>query len=251
MSAVLDYVDRYRPNTPEKEIGIGNFTALVRVRESYKLTADVPATPVEDGSFINDHIILNPIALSIEGSVSDIHLRQAPIIRDFIRVQAEIGNLSSQYATPRTQSQLNKISALANDAADAVRQLDALVSAGEQAASFFGNKDASSKSLREQFLDQMEALYFGKQAFTIDMPYRQHTNMTITSFTSSTDNTTAETTFTLEASQLRFAELQIVAIAPSPSSGAGGQLDGETDQGAQEGTPVERSLFGNVVDAFN
>jgi len=250
MSVVADYVDRYRPDTPGKEIGIGDFTALVRVSETYKLTADAPATPVEDGSFVNDHIILKPITLSIAGSVSDVHVRRNPLVRDFIRAQAEIGNLTSQYGSPRTQSQLNKVSALANDAADAFRQLDALVAAGEQAASFFGNKDPAGKTLREQFLDAMEALYFGQQAFTIDMPYRQHKNMTISSFTFNTDNETAETTFTLEATQLRYAELRVVTVVPAPASGAGGQLDGETDQGAQEGTPVERSLFGNIVDAF-
>ena len=251
MSAVADYVNRYLPGTPDKELGIGDFTAFVRVSESYKLTADVPATPVEDGSFINDHIILNPVTLVIEGSVSDVHLRQDPTVREFLRVQAEVGNLSSQYASPRTQSQLSKVSALANDAADAFRQLDALVAAGEQVAGLFGDKDPSNKPIREQFLDAMEALYYGKQAFTIDMPYRQHTNMTITAFTSNTDNATDETTFTLEASQMRYAELQVVAIAPAPASGVGGQLDDETNQGAQEGTPADRSLFGNIVDAFN
>lgn len=246
MPGLPGYLDRYRPGEQAKEVGIGGFTALARVRESYKLAADAPDTPVEDGSFVHDHVILKPVTLSIEGSVSDVHIRRNPLVRDFIRVQAEVGNLSSQYASGRTQSQINKLSALANEAADAIRQIDALVAAGEQAAKFFGNKDAQSKPLREQFLDAMEALHFGQQAFTIDMPHRQFTSMVITTLTLNTDNEAEETVFTLEAKQLTFARLQVVEVAPS--AGTGGQLETETDQGTQAGAPVEKSLATNLLE---
>ena len=246
MARVLDYFDRILPDTPELEVGIGGFTALVRVRDSYKLSAEVPTTPVENGSFVNDHIILKPITITIEGDVSDIHLRASPIIRGFQRLQAEIGNITSQYAPARTQAQLSKVSALVNDAVDAVRRLDALLDAGEQVLDLFGNKDTESKGLQEQFIDAMEALHFGKQAIAIDMPFRRHENMVIISFQSNTDNVTNVTTFSLEAQQLQYAELQFVEVT-TPASGLGGQTDEEVSKGAQEGEPVDSSLFSQIL----
>ncbi len=246
MARVADFLARQRPEAPTQEVGIGGFTALVRASERYKLTAEAPATPVEDGSFVNDHIILKPITLSIEGSVGDIHLRASPPIRQFQRLQAEIGNVTSQYAPARTQSQLSQVSALANDLADAVRRADAALDAGEQALDFFGNQDEGSKSLQEQFIDAMEALHFGQQVIAIDMPFRRHENMVILSFQANTDNITAETTFTIEAQQLQFAELQFVEVA-SPAAGLGGQTDPEVSKGTQEGEPVETSLLFEII----
>jgi len=248
--AVADYLNRYRPGAEAKEIGIGGFTALARVSETYKLGADAPDAAVEDGSFVHDHVILKPITLAITGSVSDVHVRRNPIVRDFIRAQAEIGNLTSRYAPNRTPSQVAKLGAIANAAADALRQLDALLAAGEQVNKLFGNKDPAGKTIREQFMDDMEALYFGKQAFTIDMPYRQFTNMVITAITFSTDNAQDDTGFSLEAKQLTFAKLETVQIAPAPAGGTGGQLETEKDQGTQSGEPVEKSLAGQILDVI-
>ena len=246
MARVQDYFTRKIADVPTQEVGIGGFTALVRVRDSYKLTAEAPVTPVENGSFTNDHIILKPITISIEGDVSDIHLRASPIIQAFQRAQAEIGNVTSQYVPARTQAQISKASALVNDAADAVRRLDATLDAGGQALELFGNKDTEAKSIQEQFIDAMDALHFGQQAIAIDMPFRRHENMVITSFQSNTDNKTGTTTFSLEAQQLQYAELQFVEVT-TPASGLDGQTDAEVSKGAQEGKSVDSSLFAQIL----
>lgn len=246
MAVVQSFLERNLANAPTKEIGIGAFTALVRTRERYNLSADVPTTPVENGSFVNDHIILKPLTLSIEGDVSDVHLRASPAIRDFARAQAEIGNIASQYAPARTQAQLEKIGTLANSAADAIRQIDNLLATGAQALDYFGNKDGETKTIQEQFLDAMEALHTGKQAFTIEMPYRQHNNMVITSLLISYDNEIDTTTFAMEAQQIQYAELQFAAIT-TPAPGTGGQLEAKTDKGTQEGEPVEQSLGTQIL----
>ena len=63
----------YERTDDRQEIGIGGFTADVRVNESIQMTSDAPDNYVEDGSVINDHVINNPIVLSIDGEVADIH----------------------------------------------------------------------------------------------------------------------------------------------------------------------------------
>ena len=243
------YLDRQIEPAQDKEIGIGNFTALVRVSESYKLTADAPATPVEDGSFVNDHIVLKPLVLHIEGEVSDVHLVPSPIARGFQRIQAEVGNVVSQYAPARTQAQLSRVNALANDAADAVRKIDNLLDTGEQILNMFGNNDDEAKTVQEQFLDAMESLYYGKQVIAIDMPFRRHDNMVLTLVDIAYDNAVGATTFTIEALQIKFAELQFTETT-TPADGVGGQLDGLTDGGAQTGTKQTESFATQLFGGF-
>jgi len=245
MARVQSFIDRRRQEPQQQEIGIGGFTALVRMRERYNLTAEVPATPVEDGSFVNDHIILKPFTLTIEGDVSDVHIRQSPMTRQFTRLLAEVGDVTPQYAPARTQSQVQQVAVLANDAADAIRRIDNLLDTGEQTLDFFGNRDSESKSLQEQFLDAMEALYFGKQVIAIDAPFRRHERMVITSLSTNYDNQTDSTSFSLEAQQIQFAELQFVQVS-TPSPALGGQTQEQTSKGTQAGKPVPRSLLTNI-----
>lgn len=251
MARVKNYLARYRSPVETAEVGIGAFTALVRTRETTKLTAESPDTPVEDGSYVHDHVILKPVTLTIEGDVSDVHLRASPVVRQFQRLQAEIGNLTSQYAPPRTQAQLGKISALANDAADAVRGLDALLDSGEQAVNYFGNRDTTSKSIRELFLDAMEGYYYAGEPISITMPHgRLHTNMVITSLTINTDNIHDSVTFVLDVKQLRSTESPTVTVAPAPAGGLGGQADAAADKGTQAGTKQLESFAAEILDAY-
>jgi len=245
MARLSDYLNRETQTPAQEEIGIGGFTALVRIRESYKLTASAPATPVEDGSVVNDHIILDPLTISIEGDVSDVHLRAAPILRATRPTQAEIGNLASQYAPARTQAQLSQISTLANDALDAAQRIDTLLDAGEQIGSLFGNQDAGSATNRQQFLDYLEALRNGKQLISIDMPYRRLDRMVITSLTINYDNEADSSSFTLEAQQVRLVELQFAKIQKR-AKGTNGQTDAETNKGKQAPEQVECSFLANA-----
>lgn len=245
MANIDDFFSRSRPDPQDQEVGIGGFTAMVRIRESYNLSSEVPTTPVEDGSFVNDHIILKPLVLRIEGDVSNVFIRQSPGAREFLRAQAEIGNLSGQFAPERTQSQASKVATLRSDLDSAKRAAGSVIDAGTQAIDYFGNRDTSSKGLQEQFIEAMEALHFGRQVIAIDMPYRRHEGMVITSFEAVTNNEEDSTGFTITAQKIQLAELQFVSVA-RPAAGVGGQLDPQADKGAQEGEDVPRSLLSNL-----
>lgn len=247
MAIIQDYIDRQLPTTPKEEIGIGGFTALVRMRERYALTAEIPATPVENGAVVHDHVILKPVVITIEGNVSDVYKKPSETIRQFQRVQAEIGNVTSQYAPERTQTQLSKISALANDAADAVRRIDNLIATGDQIANLFGNRDTDTKGNRETFIDTMEAYYYAGTPISIDMPYRRFDMMIITSFVVSYDNEIDATGFSLEVQKLTLAELEYSKLK-TPAAGLNGQTKGIADKGAQAGKPVSSSIIYSVLN---
>jgi len=244
MGRVSDFLNAKVGDVPTVEVGIGGFTAFVRIKDSTRFESEIPSTPLEDGSLVHDHIILKPLTISIEGDVSDVHLRASPLIKQFQTKSAEIGNFTSMFAPAITQSQLSKVAELTTTALDAVNALDNIIAKGEQLFDMFGNRDSANKSNQNKFVDAMEAAHLGRQLIDIDMPFRKRTNMCVTSFTLSTDNQADSTTFTLEAEKMSFAELVYANVAAkNPSAGTGGQTDSEKDKGAQEGVKTSRSIL--------
>lgn len=248
MARIQDYLERRYEKTPTKRIGIGGFSALVRIEEVTTLSGDSPVTPVEDGSFVNDHIILNPLALSIQGNVSDVFIQPSPILEDLKRTQAAVGKIT-QYTPDWTASQVQNTNALANDLADSIRAADALINAGESVVEFFGNKDKSSKSNQELFIDAMESLYFGKQLFPIETEDREFENMTMRNFEYRRNNESDSIQFTIEAQEFRFTKTIFTELesAPAPAEGTNGQLQTETSKGAQSGSEEDSSLLFTII----
>lgn len=253
MARIQDYIEGQFRADQREEVGIGGFTLMARVRERSTQTADVPTTFLEDGSHVNDHIILNPLTLSIEGMVSDVFVRPGPlqeIVRD---AQRELGVIT-QYIPGRTASQLSRVSGIVNDLDSAIRRADSALDAGEQIAQYAGLQDATAQSNQEKFLDVMEGIRNSKALISIEMPFRTYERMCITSLEITRDNQMNALSFAMEAQQFRFAETvyRQLSAAPNAAAGNGGALDGETDRGAQEGEEVPSSflfdLFGGGDD---
>jgi len=247
--AIIDYLNRQIDSAPIEEVGIGGFTLLARVRETTNHTADAPVTYLEDGSHVEDHIILNPIELQIEGSVSDIHIKSDPALEVVKRYLPSIG-LISGYLPPRTQTQLQRAVGVAVEFSDKLREADRVIADGKQILSLFTPTN-SSKGLREQFIDSLDALYYGKQLISIDMPFRRYDKMLITSRSIIRDNQQIALSFRITARQIRFAETLLAeSSVKAPSLGLNGQTESEASKGAQEGESTPRSLISGAYDAF-
>jgi hypothetical protein len=249
MARIADYLNRKYEDTPKQRIGIGGFTALVRIEEKVIKTAEVPVSFVEDGTEAGDHIILNRLKLSIQGNVSDVFIEPSPILDDLKRTQATVGQVT-QYTPARTSAQVQQVNALINDITDQVRAADALLDTGEQVIKYFGNQDSSSKSNRELFIDAMDSLYNGKQRFAVDTQYRRHENMVMTLFEYRAGNQSESIDFSMELTELRLTDSIFVEVtsAPAPASGTNGQLEIEQQKGVQAGKPVDSSLLFTILD---
>lgn len=236
----------------KQEVGIGGFVLLARVRDSFTLSSRAPDAFLEDGSSASDQIVNDPLTLIIEGEVSDIHIRRNPALELQRRVASQVGAIT-KYAPLRTQSQISRVSALINDAADAVRKIDAIIDDGRNAWEFFGNKDTDSKGLREQFIDFIESIHYGKQLINIDMPFRTHESMRITSIVVNADNIDEPFSFVINAKKIRFASTEVTDITdyfPAASNGIGGQEQQQKDKGAQKGEETSESLLSYLKGLF-
>jgi len=249
MGAVRQFLDGQFRDLLQGDIGIGGFTAFARVSERLRRTSNVPTTFLEDGTFVTDHIIRDPLILVIEGNVSDIYLPPSAINRTVAEAQ-EILGVISQYLPERTAAQAEVVSSLLNSVVDQIDRIDSAVESGLQMVGLLGLTGGAAFNNSETFLSQMEAHYYGDYLISIDMPYRRYENMRITSLEIERDNQENALSFRIEATQLRFAEtiFSTVAIAPAPSEGLDGQTENVSDKSVQSGETVPPSFLIELSD---
>lgn len=240
-----------------EEIGIGGFTAIAYVRQLETITANIPATPLEDGSLAHDHIILNPVQLDIEGRVSDIFLKPNAFVTAFKRNFAAIGNIT-KYLPARTQTQINRVSELVLTVDNYTKKIDAVISDGRQALEFFGSKD-SAQSLKDKFLEMLDGYYNSRTLMRIEIRGKVYENMFITSRVITRDNTAIDNVnFRINAQELRFAEViyqEVQQNYSNPSSGAvSEQVKGQENKGLNDapgvGAEQEESLLSSISGLF-
>lgn len=237
-----------------EEVGIGGFTLFARINDSTTYETQAPTSVVEDGSFIGDHLINAPIKISISGDVSDVFLNPPAQSLSTPRLPT-VGQIST-YVPGRTVSQLQRVGAVINTAADRYRAIDSAIKNGRNAFDFAGNK-AGTKPIREQFIDYIEALHYGKQLVAISMPYRVHDSMAITNVTITRDNQRNALSFSLTAQKRRIAQTIFVPISEfyrKPSPAVASQTAGVSDKGVQSpesgdgaGDRKEKSVLSAVL----
>jgi len=251
MSIIRNYIDGQFRNEKKEEVGIGGFTALARVMEKTVRTSDVPTVFLEDGSPISDHIIRKPLTIVIEGNVSDVHIRPSNLISAIRRVQQTLG-IITQYEPGRTTDQVSKVSALINNAVNAIDKIDSEINAGQQLAGYLGLIGEASGSNIKSFVDNMETHFAGSTPISIDMPYNKYDRMRITSLEVEKDNENSAISFRLEAQQINFVKNLLVplTIVKDPADNVDGQCDDVEDKGVQNGEEVPHSFIDYFTSLF-
>jgi len=251
MSIIRDYIDGQFRNDAQDPVGINGFYTYAKVRESETKTRDVPTTFLEDGSHVNDHIIRNPITLTIAGNVSNQFVIPSPAVRAVRDIETQVGDIT-QYLPGRTQTQISKVSGILTDVQGAIDKVDSIVESGQRAANFLGITNDTTKSNIQRFQDMMDGLYQSELPIKIDCLDKTYANMCITSIETQRNSQTDSLEFTIEAQELRFAQTVFVAVtaAENPAGATGGQTQGEVDKGAQEGEDAPESMLSKALGFF-
>lgn len=247
MAVIRDYIDgQFRDDEAVEVVGIGGFKTAAKISEKIAKTRDVPTTFLEDGTNAGDHIIRNPLTISIEGAVTNV---QGGAVSENIlsRQPSPSLGLITQFVPLRTPPQLSKITAIAIDAAALIKRIDRATQELQRPAGEIGYTGKEGKTNVERFIDFVDSVYSSDALIKIDAPFRTYSNMAITSVQYTRDNTTDSLTFTIEAQQFRFIKTRFVAVAANPAAALNGQTDGEADKGAQEGEEVEQSALTSIV----
>jgi hypothetical protein len=232
----------------KQRIGIGGFISDVRVTESIQFTSDVPDNYVEDGSFIHDHIINNPIVISIDGEVSDINV-QAEFLPDIlVKVIDKASNIvNNLYVVQKTQQMIQRVEKFAEPITKAYDTITDAIDNGQQIYDYFkGHKD---KSIQDDFFAFLNSIYYNKQLIDIEMPFNTYKNMRITSLTIVRDNTTQQALkYKLSAKEVRFAQTIFVdknKYFKAPSKSSAGKVGDKENKGVTEGK--KKSFLGTLI----
>ncbi|EPY0179294.1 TPA: phage baseplate protein [Salmonella enterica subsp. salamae serovar 21:z10:[z6]] len=226
-----------------KKVGIGGFAMFARVSDSTDYPSQVPVDVLEDGSNASDDIINGPLTIRISGVVADIYADAKPhpmfaLLPDYSKYGEVL-----EYIPTKTQQQLQKMNEIADRAEQAVLKAKRLADKGADLFGLVGNPSTGgAKGIREQFLDFIEAVYYGKQLISVEVDYRTHENMALSGLTISTDNQTMETKFEAVFTKISFTQLTTTPIEQyfkSPSVAAKSKTAGVANKGAQ--TPADNS----------
>ncbi|EIJ2631166.1 hypothetical protein LIR60_000789 [Escherichia coli] len=241
-----------------KKVGIGGFSMFARVSDSTDYPSQVPVDVLEDGSNASDDIINGPLTITISGVVADIYADAKPnamfaLLPDYSKYGEVL-----EYIPAKTQQQLQRMNEIADRAEQKILEAKRLADKGAELFGLVGNPvQGGAKGIREQFLDFMEAIYYGKQLISVEVDYRTHENMALSGLTISTDNQTLETKFEASFTKITFTQLTTTPIErhfKSPSAAAKSKTAGVANKGAQ--TPAdntksrqEKSSLKAIVDA--
>ena len=236
--------------TQTGEVGIGGFKAFARTRETTNYKSTAPTSYLEDGSPVQDHIINDPITISIDGSVGDVYIVKTGIESRINQINETLGK-TGIYLPLKTQSQIQKSNALISEFRDRIRQVDRLIDTGRDIINF--GSDSGVKTPQEQFIDMMEAYYESKTLVVIDMPFRRLTNMRITDLSVTRDADNNALTFKLSAQKIRFTQPIYRLngeLRKAPAGGVADQTGGLSDKGAQSGKQPSESILTTVTGWF-
>lgn len=249
---IKKYLAAQFKNDEAEPVGIGGFNTLAKVNEKVSRTRQSPTVYLEDGEPLNGHIIREPLMITIVGEVSDLHV--APVEANAIIREAEATlGLVTQFLPVRTQSQINKVSALANDVSGAIDKADSLIASSKKIASYLGFTGTQGKSNIEKFIDTMESIHDSDVLINIDAPFRTYKNMSLSLLDYERNNTTNSLSFTLEFMELRFTESIFVLDgnpAKNPSAANNGAQGSLVEKGIQEGKKVESILSKYIGGLF-
>lgn len=255
MASIDDFFAGDVEDKPLEEVGIGGFTTLSRVNETVSYTSQAPSTFVENGTSISDHIVLEPLIVTIDGEISDIFIKPSNTFNFIKRVNQLISG-TTIFLPSRLTDTTQRINSIINDFGSRIFELQSRVdNYNRQILNIFGNKDLESKSLRERFVDAMESLHYGRQLVSIDMPFRRYDNMRIIDLQITRNNQDEALKFKITAQKVRIAETFFTEInvkIKNPSTDNNGQSDSEKDKGTQKGeepNEEESSLLSDIIGA--
>lgn len=237
-----------------EEVGIGGFTLFARVSDQTQYSTASPTSVVEDGSYIGDHLINAPIKITINGDVADVFFN--PPVRSASDSRLPTVGATTSFMPQRTPSQEQRAGQVTDSAGDRRRDINEQISLGTNSGDFIGNK-SGSKPIREQFIDFIESLHYGKQLTTISMPYRIHDSMAINDVTITRDNQRQALTFSLTAQKFRIAKTVFSDVSrfyKKPAPSVKSQTGKTADKGVQSpksgdgaGAKKEKSLLSAVL----
>jgi hypothetical protein len=239
--AIASNIGNLRNKFQTGTVGIDGFYMEVRYSENTQYQRQAPVTYLEDGSYVMDHIIPDPLVIELEGEVSNIYRRPSVAAELIGRANAKLG-LISRYLPQRTLAQTQRLAELALTARDIAARVEDIASTGEPLYRMLVPAEAQ-QSIVDSFLKLMLTLFTTDATARVETRTGVHPNMLLVAFAAPDDNTL------IGALRYRatFQQLRTTAIAstevsadfiaqnfPDPAPSVDAQTQGNQNKGTPE-----------------
>lgn len=134
---------------PKDVIGIEGFEFDLLEEERLRMSSNITSHPVEDRSYLSDHISIEPLEITIKGVVGEVFVRRDKINQAVDIAREKLGILS-QYKVPFTQSANQKITNLQRKTNKQVDYIKKIYSDGARLTDMFFKKNESEDLNRTQ-----------------------------------------------------------------------------------------------------
>lgn len=228
-------------------VGIGGYSLDARIQENVTYASDVPEHVVEDKATINDHIILKPITLTIEGQVSNLSVQESfKQAIDHLISDKTADILDVLYPNYRSSQTVQTI----NELEDAIRY-GVVGQTYNKANSLYSYFSGTKEKEVINFLDFMLNLRASKLPIQVEALFKTYENMVLIEFKPELSNETIEAiNFQATFKQINFAQTQLTQVQKlnkNPSSGVKNRVSQTKDQGVVTGQKQPRQSFFKVM----
>jgi|GEM_PF-6674766 hypothetical protein len=223
--------------------GISGFIFDIPTGEKTTLTADISEHYTENGSYINDHIVLKPVEFTLSGLVGEL-VYTKPQKGTFEYTADQITNaLQSVDAytglVGYTSEMAQKVSVLTTQASYIANQYNSIKKKATTLLSYISGSE-STESLQQEAYKKLYSLWKSKQIVSVQTPWQYFAKMGISSVVASRDDKSDDyTDFSITLKELRFADVQTTTFDASSFSAFDAQSAEEKSSGKVSGTKKE------------
>lgn len=230
----------------EKKAGIDGFLFDIAMTDNITHTAQITDHYAEDNSYIQDHVAIAPMTITLVGKVGELVYTRASGIT-FLKAMADrltpLGVL-----TPSQSLQAQKAISAFETAKSAYKSLEKNY---RTLSDLISGKETLNR--QQEAYAKLEGFFLGRSLLSVETPWKTYQNMVIESLAADQDESSnMETTFTVTFKQMRFVEIK---TAQAKMVGrAKQQISQPANRGTQRGktiTPaVKQSTYSKLFDSL-
>ena len=198
-----------QPKTAE---GIGGFLFDIPREENIELSSDVTDHFTENNSFINDHVVNQPIIVTLSGFQGELKFeRPSGIAGAAQQLQNRLETVEA-YAGERTPGFVQQAQSVVGQAQNAIATIDQTIDRAQNLVGLLGNV-GDGLTRQQQAYGELNALRLAKTPVTLQTPWRYFDSMIITSISFVQPENSADISeISVSLKEFRVAETQTVAF---------------------------------------
>ncbi len=221
--------------------GIAGWVFDIPTGETVDLNSDITEHYTESGSFVEDHIVLKPIQITLTGFKGEL-IYTRPVknsFQDAATVLASVLSMVPAYANPLTPQASAKAARVITQAQYIAKQAEDIQKRGSNLVKFFTGDD-NSQNLQQKAFSQISALWNSKQIVTVQTPWTYFDNMAIVNIGFKQDaNSNDYTDITVVLKEMRFVNVETTTFdSGAYKSAIDAQKAAPADNGQAQGSEV-------------